>query len=128
MSNPIYGNPNYFPTGTPLNNQWTPQLKTNKIYVTSLDEALSRTAERYSEMYYWDQSKPVIYVVRTDANMMKSWAEITYNVPNQDNTTPVTKADLVELENRIAALESKTTKKKKIESESEVTTNVESVG
>ena len=108
--------------------QWpTPQLKTNKTLVTSLEEAIAKSTERYSEMYYFDQNRPVFYIVRTDMNMVKSWVEIPYTVPNQNDTSPVTQADLMSLEARIAALETKAgTKKRKPETEQEVTNNVES--
>jgi hypothetical protein len=105
-------------------NTWTPQLKTNKILVTSLEEAIAKSNDRYSEYYYFDQSKPVFYIVRTDMNMAKSWIEIPYTIPNQENNTPVTKADLARLEERINDLENKSnTRKKKVEQEQEVNDN-----
>ena len=131
-----YGDPNYWnqqnwinnnPQLAPPNSNWIPQVRTNKILVTSLDEALSKNAERYSEMYYWDQSKPVIYVIRTDQNGVKSWAEIPYTIPNQANSTPVTKADLDAVEVRLKALETKLGKKAKQETIKETNEDVESV-
>ena len=120
----MYGDPNYwngnqFPQNTPVTN-WVPQLKTNKIPVTSLEEALNKPAERYSEMYYWDQAKPVIYVVRTDQNLVKSWATIPYTLPDQGQNAPVTRADLAALEARITELEATKTKKTKSKEQQEV--------
>lgn len=105
--------------GQPMN-QWIPQLKTNKILVTSLEEAIAKSNDRHSEYYYFDQSKPVFYIVRTDMNMAKSWIEIPYTIPNQENNTPVTKADLMKLEERLTALENRSVRKKKSEQEQEV--------
>lgn len=107
--------------------QWgVPQLKTNKVLVTSLEEAISRSTDRYSEMYYFDQNKPVFYIVGTDMNFVKSWVEIPYIVPNQENNTPATKADLADIEKRLGILEAKSNpKKKKVEVEQEAS-NVES--
>jgi hypothetical protein len=118
------GWPNTFQQTAP---QWgVPQLKTNKVLVTSLEEAISRSTDRYSEMYYFDQNKPVFYIVRTDMNLVKSWVEIPYIVPNQENNTPATKADLADIEKRLGILEAKSNpKKKKVEVEQEVS-NVES--
>lgn len=132
----IYGDPNSWANTQPNWNMpqaqqpnWVPQLKTNKILVTSLEEALSKPAERYSEMYYWDQSKPVIYVVRTDQNMVKSWAEIPYTLPNQASSIPATKAELdalaAELAELKAKLESKKPKQKVVQ---EVISDAESLG
>ena len=105
-------------------NTWTPQLKTNKILVTSLEEAIAKSNDRHSEYYYFDQSRPVFYIVRTDMNMAKSWVEIPYTIPNQENITPVTKADLAKLEERINALENKSNpRKKKVEQEQEANDN-----
>jgi hypothetical protein len=126
----MHGDPNYWVNNNnPFQNNWVPrqptpnwgapQLQTNKIPVTSLEEALSKPAERYSEMYYWDQSKPVIYVVRTDQNMVKSWAVIPYTLPDQEQNAPVTRADLAALEARIADLEAAKPKKSKPKVEQE---------
>ena len=138
----MYGDPNYFANmqnmqrnpGWPSTTQWAPpQLKTNRILVTSLEEAIAKSTDSYSEMYYFDQNKPVFYIVRTDINMVKSWTVVPYTLPNQENSTPATKADLASLEARleakIASFEPKVTqKKKKSEIEQEVTENGESLG
>ena len=105
-------------------------FRTNKVLVTSLEEAIAKQTERNSEMYYWDQSRPLIYVVRTDMEGRKSWAQLPYTLPNQDGNTPATKADILALEAKIAALESANgngavPKKKKVE---EVVENVKSNG
>lgn len=83
------------------------QPNTNKVYVTSLDDALSRMAPRGSEMVYFHQDANEFYVVRTDADGRKSWVGFTYTVPNQDLNTPATKADLKEVLERLEKLEKK---------------------
>lgn len=83
----------------------TAHTNTNKIYVTSLEDALSRTGTRGSEMVYFHQDANEFYVVKTDVDGRKSWMGFTYNIPNQDATMPATKADLKELLSRIEKLE-----------------------
>lgn len=66
-----YGNFGYGPntqqpqpmyrTGYPNNS-----FKTNKIFVTSLQDALSRSTERDSEYVYFHQDLDILYNVRTD--------------------------------------------------------------
>lgn len=80
-------------------------MNTNKIYVTSLEDALNRTSTRGSEMVYFHQDTNEFYVVKTDVDGRKSWMGFTYSVPSQDATTPATKADLKELLERIEKLE-----------------------
>lgn len=81
------------------------QPTTNKIYVMSLDDALNRMAPRGSEMVYFHQDLNEFYVVKTDMDGRKSWMGFQYLVPNQDDTTPATKADIKQLTERIARLE-----------------------
>lgn len=104
--NPNWGTQNW---GVPSwdNRYNTPQSNTNKIYVTSLDDALSRPAPRGSEMVYFHQDANEFYVVKTDVDGRKSWMGFTYLVPNQDTHTPATKADFKELLERIEKLEGK---------------------
>ena len=139
-----YGNPNPSNFNWPMNNisvpmnntnYWTPQLRTNKILVTSLEEAIAKSGERNSEMYYFDQSKPVIYVVKVDMNGMKSWAQLLYTTPNEQTNTPATKADIEalssKLDNFVKSVQEvpKTVKRKKAEDlKTEVADDVESDG
>lgn len=97
----------------PWNNSYTPspsvpsQPNTNKIYVTSLEDALNRAASRGSEMVYFHQDANEFYVVKTDADGRKSWMGFQYVIPNQDANTPATKADINSLIERIEKLEGK---------------------
>ena len=95
------------PWGTPWGPYNAPANSTNKIYVTSLEDALNRTSVRGSEMVYFHQDSNEFYVVKTDADGRKSWMGFNYSVPNQDANTPATKADLKELIERVEKLESK---------------------
>lgn len=84
-----------------------PQPNTNKIYVTSLDDALNRMAPKNSEMVYFHQDANEFYVVKTDADGRKTWMGFPYSIPNQDTNTPATKADIKALIERIEKLENK---------------------
>lgn len=98
------GVPAYLQQPVPMVTQQASPFRTNRILVTSLNEALTKQCDYGSEMYYWDQSRPVIYVVRTNMQGVKEWAEIQYVVPSQ-HETPVNKLD--EFEKRLCALEKK---------------------
>lgn len=89
------------------NSYGSPQQSTNKIYVTSLEDALNRMAPRGSEMVYFHQDANEFYVVKTDGDGRKSWMGFNYTIPNPDTNTPATKADLKELLARIERLECK---------------------
>lgn len=105
------------------------RLTTNAIFVTSLEEALIKTTERNSDMYYFHQDKFEFYRVKVDMEGRKSWAIFHYNAPNQEDSIPATKADILALVARIETLEG--TKEVKVAPRSkkkEVTENAESDG
>ena len=81
------------------------QPVSNKIYVTSLEDALNRASQRGSEMVYFHQDANEFYVVKTDFDGRKTWFAFTYNIPNQDENIPATKADLNAILERIEKLE-----------------------
>lgn len=83
----------------------TPRINTNKVYVTSLEDALTRSATRGSEMVYFHQDANEFYVVKTDVDGRKSWMGFTYTIPNQDANLPATKADLKDILDRLEKLE-----------------------
>lgn len=91
----------------PISAYSSPRIVSNKIYVTSLDDALNRNSERNSEMVYFHQDLNEFYVIKTDYDGRKSWAAFNYNVPNQDENLPATKADIRSLLERIERLEGK---------------------
>lgn len=47
--------------------------KTNKIFVTSLDEALSRPAEPNTEIVYLHQNEPLLFQITTDLQGKKTF-------------------------------------------------------
>lgn len=86
---------------------WNMQPRTNKILVTSLDEAIAKSNERNSEIVYFHQSQPIIYIVKVDMNGVKSWAQLDYNTGHQDTNAPATKADIVSLTGKLEELASR---------------------
>lgn len=116
----------YIQQPTSMMAQQVSPFRTNRILVTSLNEALTKQCDYGSEMYYWDQSRPVIYVVRTNMQGVKEWAEIQYVVPSQQES-PVNKLD--EFEKRLCALERKfSSTGENVMSEQEVNTNAQPIG
>lgn len=52
--------------------QVQPQPKTNKVWVTSLEDAMARSVEPNSEYIYLHQDKPLLIEVRTDGQGRKT--------------------------------------------------------
>ena len=52
--------------------QPAPQPKTNKIFVTSLQEAMSRPAEPNTEIIYLHQNEPFLFQITTDIQGIKT--------------------------------------------------------
>ena len=98
-------------TQNPLgwSNIYQPPFNTNIIYVTSPEEALMKTNQRNCEAVYFHQDKPIFYRVKVDADGRKMWQSFNYGPPNPDLTTPATKAELVEIVERLQRLESRFT-------------------
>lgn len=105
-----------------------PQLITNAIFVTSLEEALIKTTERPSDMIYFHQDKSEFYRIKVDTEGKKTWAVFNYNVPKQDDNIPATKADIQMLLSRIEILEEARNTKVAPKRKKEVTENAESDG
>lgn len=84
-----------------------PMLRTNRILVANVNEAIFRSNDRGSEMYYFDQNKPVFYVVRVDMEGRKSWVEVPYGAPAPDNNSPATRAEVAELRKKFEEFEAK---------------------
>lgn len=95
--------------------QQPPQMpyKTNKLVVTSLDEAMMRSSELNSDTVYFDQNKDVLYNVKVDSRGYKTCD--TYKVSKADaadsntsnNEILAIKANMTELSNRVDMLTSK---------------------
>lgn len=89
----------------PAYNQFVPT--TNKTFVTSLEDALSRRADYNSQMVYFDANKDVMYDICTNGYGEKSWA-----IFNISMNSPVTDAAAVSntptnYEERLSTLEKK---------------------
>lgn len=115
-----FNNPyNNFPAPSfPFNNSVgnLSRSNSNKIFVTSIDDALSRYADPNSEMIYLNQDKPLLYEVKTDSQGRKMVN--TYNITpsvektgagtaNVDMSSYVTKTEFEALQGQIKALEDK---------------------
>lgn len=95
--------------------QQPPQMpyKTNKLVVTSLDEAMMRSSELNSDTVYFDQNKDVLYNVKVDSRGYKTCD--TYKVSKADaadsntsnNEILAIKTNMTELSNRVDMLTSK---------------------
>ncbi len=132
MYNQNWGQPNYnAPRGwqTTQQTQMPIQPNTNVMFVTSPEEALIKTNMRNSDMVYFDQDKNVFYRVKVDMEGRKSWAQFTYALPDQEDNTPATKADIATLLQRIETLEAAQVKPKVVNKKTkdkEVVGNAES--
>lgn len=67
-----YQQPNYQGYYNNYQPQVQPQLKTNKVWVTSLEDAMARSVEPNSEYIYLHQDKPLLIEVRTDGQGRKT--------------------------------------------------------
>ena len=82
-------------------------MQSNAIFVTSLEEAIMKTVDRPSDMIYFNQNGEYFYRVKVDLDGRKSWAQYKYSLPDQNVEAPVTRADILNLENRLKDIESK---------------------
>ena len=87
------------------NQPWNFLQNTNVNLVTSLEEALMRTNMRNSDMVYFHQDQNVFYRVKVDQDGRKSWMQFNYQMPDPNANVPATKADLLDIENRLRRLE-----------------------
>lgn len=63
--------------------------KTNKVFVTSLDDALSRAVEPNSESIYLHQDKNIIFDVKTDMQGRKTWKAYEFKEYIEQEKAPV---------------------------------------
>lgn len=100
------------PTIQPIQ-QSVPQLRTNKVFVTSLEDALSRYAEPNTLMIYRHQDEKFEYEIMTDAQGKKTYKTIElkeYSVVEKGKETKTdtkTSDEINSLKGRISALEEK---------------------
>ena len=92
-----------------------PQMRTNKLYVTSLEDALNRFAEPNTVIVYRHQDEKFEYEITTDAQGKKTYKTFVlgdYLAQNQakeqepiTNPTEDVKKDLEAIKSRIKVLE-----------------------
>lgn len=97
--------------------QQPPQMRTNKIFVTSLEDALNRYAEPNTVIVYRHQDEKFEYEIMTDSQGKKSYKTlqlVDYSAPTsdkQDKSTNISTEQFQALERRLTALESQINKK-----------------
>lgn len=96
-----------------------PQMRTNKIYVTSLEDALNRYAEPNTIIVYRHQDEKLEYEIMTDIQGKKSYkvlklSDFTPTQGEKAQGTPIIPNDELDgLKSRIKALEDEILKNKK---------------
>lgn len=102
------------------NNQYTynnwDRPVSNIQYVTSLEEALSRSNTRGTENVYFHQDQQIFYRIKVEQDGRKYWQEFMYS-SNQVDNTPVVMQDLINLENRLKTLENLLIRKETVRNE-----------
>ena len=94
-------------------------MRTNKIYVTSLEDALNRYAEPNTIMIYRNQDEKFEYEIITDSQGRKSYKTLelgSYSVPQEEKKveTPIISREEFEgVKGRLEALEAEMLKKYK---------------
>lgn len=107
------------------------QMRTNKIFVTSLEDALNRYAEPNTIMVYRHQDEKFEYEIMTDSQSKKSYKTLVlgdYTAQNSDKTqepTYASKEELYAFKSRLEAVESEILKKHKEERKIEKNGDVE---
>lgn len=105
----MFGNNNYF--GNYNNAPYVPSAvsmpRTNKIYVTSFEEAMSKYAEPNSIMVYLHQNQPIFYEVTTDQYGRKTGTTYEYKIyaPVETKVDYATQDQLKELSEKIEEIQ-----------------------
>lgn len=101
------------------------QMRTNKIFVTSLEDALNRYAEPNTIMVYRHQDEKFEYEIMTDSQGKKSYKTLVlgdYSAQNGEKPqepTYASKEELYAFKSRLEAVESEVLKKHKEERRNE---------
>ena len=107
------------------------QMRTNKIFVTSLEDALNRYAEPNTIMVYRHQDEKYEYEIMTDSQGKKSYKTLIlgdFSAQNSDKPqepTYASKEELYAFKSRLEAVESEILKKHKEERKVEKNGGVE---
>ena len=100
-----------------------PQMRTNKIFVTSLEDALNRYAEPNTIIVYRHQNEKFEYEIMTDSQGKKTYKTLQiaeYSTTSEDKRAgaiTIPPERLEALESRLSALESEVLKKSKKQEE-----------
>ena len=95
------------------------QMRTNKIFVTSLDDALGRYADPNTIMVYYNQDEKYLYEITTDGYGKKTYKTLElrqYSAPqseNKGNAVAVSKEEFDAVKSRLDGLEREVLKKYK---------------
>lgn len=93
MNNQNYSGSRYFgpnmPRQMPVYQQPSIPPKTNKLFVSSLDEAMNRPVDFNSELVYFDTNRDLLYSIYTNEWGQKSFAifDISHHVETPVNGT-----------------------------------------
>lgn len=69
-------------------------LRTNKIFVTSIEEAMSKYADPNTEIVYYHQDKPMLIEVKTDIQGRKTCNVFDLSAHQEDKAIPVVAAGI----------------------------------
>jgi hypothetical protein len=101
------------------------QMRTNKIFVTSLEDALNRYAEPNTIIVYRHQDEKYEYEIMTDSQGKKSYKTLVlgdFSAQNSEKTTTptyISKEEFDAFKSRLEAIESEVLKKYKDERRNE---------
>ena len=65
-------------------------IRTNKIFVTSLEDALNRNAEPNSEVVYLHQDQNLLFEIKTDMQGRKTYQTYQFAPYKAENAAPAT--------------------------------------
>lgn len=115
-----YYQPSYQPQAySSMQPQLQQQSKTNKVFVTSLDDALNRVSEPNSEMMYLHQDEPLLFEIKTDSQGRKTYKTyaISEDLPQEgekeENREFVLREEFERLEGEFKALRDKLARQSK---------------
>ena len=120
-----YGNTPYMGNYQPQMAQQTQpaQMRTNKIFVTSLEDALNRYAEPNTIMIYRHQDENFEYEIITDGQGRKSYKTlelINFSQKKEENRPIILREEIDNIKGRLDSLESELLKKYKDDKRKEV--------
>ena len=96
---------NVFNSGSNFNSyNYSSQLESNIIRVTSLEEAIMRTPNRPCDVVFFNQDKDEFYRVKVDYYGKKIWSTFNFSAPNNEDFAPVTRSEFKELVAKVDSL------------------------